>query len=89
MIGDLPLMGSFFKARTRGRKEEPDDFCDGHHLDPAGNRVHSDDELPFAQSSIPPQEPGVVVKPELPGWCRPPAGSDGVRRTVEFVGFTV
>ena len=27
-------------------------------VDPAGNRVHSDDELPFAQSAIPPQPPG-------------------------------
>ena len=27
-------------------------------VDPAGNRVHSDDELPFAQSTIPPQPPG-------------------------------
>jgi hypothetical protein len=31
-------------------------------VDPAGNRVHSDDELPFAQSTIPPQAPGVEVK---------------------------
>jgi hypothetical protein len=27
-------------------------------VDPAGNRVHSDDELPFAQASVPPQPPG-------------------------------
>src|SRR5580692_9607633 len=27
-------------------------------VDPAGNRVHSDDELPFAQSAIPEQPPG-------------------------------
>jgi hypothetical protein len=31
-------------------------------IDPAGNRVHSDDELPFAQSTIPPQPPGVEVQ---------------------------
>jgi hypothetical protein len=31
-------------------------------VDPAGNRVHSDDELPFAQSTIPPQQPGVDVQ---------------------------
>ena len=27
-------------------------------VDPAGNRVHSDDELPFAQSAVPVQPPG-------------------------------
>ena len=26
-------------------------------VDPAGNRVHSDDELPFAQTAIPAQPP--------------------------------
>ena len=26
-------------------------------VDPAGNRVHSDDELPFTQTGIPPQAP--------------------------------
>ena len=36
-------------------------------VDPAGNRVHSDDELPFAQTTIPPQEPGVTVKPGTAG----------------------
>jgi hypothetical protein len=36
-------------------------------VDPAGNRVHSDDELPFAQSTIPPQQPGVEVLPASPG----------------------
>jgi hypothetical protein len=24
-------------------------------VDPAGNRVHSDDDLPFAQTAVPPQ----------------------------------
>jgi hypothetical protein len=32
-------------------------------VDPAGNRVHSDDELPFLQSTIPPQPPGVEARP--------------------------
>ena len=34
-------------------------FVTATMIDPAGNRVHSDDELPFAQSTIPPQQPGV------------------------------
>jgi general secretion pathway protein D len=40
-------------------------------VDPAGNRVHSDDELPFAQSTIPPQQPGVEVQPGNPEGLRP------------------
>jgi hypothetical protein len=36
-------------------------------VDPAGNRVHSDDELPFAQSTIPPQQPGVELQPASAG----------------------
>jgi len=34
-------------------------------VDPAGNRVHSDDELPFAQAAIPsqPTVPGQTFQP--------------------------
>jgi hypothetical protein len=30
-------------------------------IDPAGNRVHSEDEMPFAQSGIPAQKPVAPV----------------------------
>jgi len=30
-------------------------------IDPAGNRYHSEDEMPFAQSAIPLQKPFVPV----------------------------
>jgi type II secretory pathway component GspD/PulD (secretin) len=30
-------------------------------IDPAGNRYHSEDEMPFAQTSIPLQKPFVPV----------------------------
>jgi hypothetical protein len=42
-------------------------------VDPAGNRVHSDDELPFAQTAVPTQPPGAgqptetVQKVRMPG----------------------
>jgi hypothetical protein len=36
-------------------------------VDPAGNRVHSDDDLPFAQTQIPVQPPvaGQEFKPNV------------------------
>jgi hypothetical protein len=33
-------------------------------VDPAGNRVHSDDELPFAQSSVPVQSSDNIAPTE-------------------------
>jgi type II secretory pathway component GspD/PulD (secretin) len=32
-------------------------------IDPAGNRFHSEDEMPFAQTGIPPQKPIVSTAP--------------------------
>jgi hypothetical protein len=38
-------------------------------VDPSGHRVHSDDELPFAQTGIPEQPvvKGQTFQPEIPG----------------------
>ena len=49
------------KAKVaRGQPDEADKellvFITVNLVDPAGNRVHSDDEMPFAKSSIPPQD---------------------------------
>jgi hypothetical protein len=41
-------------------------------IDPAGNRVHSDDELPFALTSVPPQDPGNGVVNEKSVQTIPP-----------------
>ena len=63
MIGDLPLVGKLFQSQTKTSvKKNLMIFVTATIVDPAGNRVHSDDELPFAQSTIPPQQPGVEVK---------------------------
>ena len=63
MLGDLPLVGRLFQSQGKTSvKKNLMIFVTATIVDPAGNRVHSDDELPFAQTSIPPQEPGVVVK---------------------------
>ena len=37
-------------------------FVTGTMIDPAGNRVHTDDEMPFAKTSIPPQP----TSPQMP-----------------------
>ena len=59
VIGDLPILGRLFQSQTKASvKRNLMIFVTSTIVDPAGNRVHSDDELPFAQSSIPPQPPG-------------------------------
>jgi general secretion pathway protein D len=59
VIGDLPILGRLFQSQTKGSvKKNLMIFVTATIVDPAGNRVHSDDELPFAQSAIPPQPPG-------------------------------
>jgi general secretion pathway protein D len=68
MLGDLPLVGRLFQSqsKTTSRKNLMI-FVTATIVDPAGNRVHSDDELPFAQSTIPPQQPGVELQPASAG----------------------
>ncbi|HUA38608.1 MAG TPA: hypothetical protein VMA35_09480 [Candidatus Sulfopaludibacter sp.] len=59
VIGDLPILGRLFQSSTKTSvKRNLMIFVTTTIVDPAGNRVHSDDELPFAQTSIPPQPPG-------------------------------
>ncbi|HVU07103.1 MAG TPA: hypothetical protein VHG89_01015 [Verrucomicrobiae bacterium] len=54
-IGDLPLVGKLFQSSTKTTvKKNLMIFVTATIVDPAGNRVHSDDELPFAQP-LPPQ----------------------------------
>jgi general secretion pathway protein D len=56
MLGDLPLFGRFFQSQSKvSAKDNLMIFVTATIVDPAGNRVHSDDELPFAQSSVPVQ----------------------------------
>jgi general secretion pathway protein D len=68
MLGDLPLVGRLFQSESKNTKRENlMIFVTATIVDPAGNRVHSDDELPFAQNTIPPQQPGVEVQPAKAG----------------------
>jgi len=59
VIGDLPILGRLFQSQTKTAvKKNLMIFVTATIVDPAGNRIHSEDELPFAQNSIPPQPPG-------------------------------
>ena len=59
VMGDLPVVGRLFQSQTKStQKKNLMIFVTATIVDPAGNRVHSDDELPFTQSSIPPQPEG-------------------------------
>ena len=59
LVGDIPMLGRLFQSQTkRTVKKNLMIFVTATVVDPAGNRVHSDDELPFAQSATPVQPEG-------------------------------
>jgi general secretion pathway protein D len=58
VLGDLPLIGRLFQSEsTDSTKDNLLIFVTPTIIDPAGNRVHNDDDMPFARNSIPPQPP--------------------------------
>ena len=67
VLGDIPLLGRLFQSQSKTATI----------VDPAGNRVHSDDELPFAQTGVPTQPPGAgqatetVQKVHMPSDAQP------------------
>jgi len=73
MIGDLPLVGRLFQSQSKTSvKKNLMIFVTATVVDPAGNRVHSDDELPFAQNTMPSQpvvegqkSQPVLIKPDV------------------------
>jgi general secretion pathway protein D len=57
-LGDVPVLGRFFRSESsQTKKKNLMIFVTPTILDPAGNRSHSDDEMPFAQSGVPVQKP--------------------------------
>lgn len=56
VVGDLPLLGRLFQSQSKVTdKHNLMIFVTATIVDPAGSRVHTDDELPFALSSVPVQ----------------------------------
>jgi general secretion pathway protein D len=55
-LGDLPILGRLFQSQSSdSTKQNLMIFVTPTLIDPAGNRVHTDDQLPFSRSSIPSQ----------------------------------
>jgi type II secretory pathway component GspD/PulD (secretin) len=62
-LGTLPVVGRLFQSQSKvTTKKNLMIFVTATIIDPAGNRVHSDDELPFAQVAVPTQPAGAGVK---------------------------
>jgi len=57
VLGDLPLLGRFFRSESNtSKKKNLVYFVTPTIIDPAGNRLHSAEEMPFAQHTIPAQK---------------------------------
>lgn len=55
VLGDVPVLGRFFRSEYHStQKKHLMIFVTPTLIDPAGNRLHSDDEMPFARNSFPP-----------------------------------
>ncbi|HEV2320376.1 MAG TPA: hypothetical protein VGV18_11540 [Verrucomicrobiae bacterium] len=69
LLGDVPLLGRLFQSETKSEeKRNLMIFVTATIIDPAGNRVHSVDELPFAQNNVPPQPsplPGQIQEGQI------------------------
>jgi general secretion pathway protein D len=58
VLGDVPILGRLFQSNQKTEdKRNLMIFVTATLIDPAGNRIHSDDELPFAQAGVPQQPP--------------------------------
>jgi len=57
VLGDLPFIGRLFRSESNiSTKDNLVIFVTPTIIDPAGNRVHNDEDLPFAQTSVPVQK---------------------------------
>lgn len=58
VLGDLPLVGRLFRSEgSSTKKKNLIIFVTPTIIDPAGNRVHSEEEMPFARTNYPSQTP--------------------------------
>ena len=70
-LGDLPVLGRLFQSQSKvQQKKNLMIFVTATIVDPAGNRVHSDDELPFnppTPTQPSPTDTGATVIPQNSG----------------------
>jgi type II secretory pathway component GspD/PulD (secretin) len=58
MLGDLPLLGGLFRSESKTiQKKNLLFFITPTLIDPAGNRIHSEEHMPFTREAVPPQPP--------------------------------
>jgi general secretion pathway protein D len=56
LLGDLPLLGKLFRSESKTtNKKKLLIFLTPTLIDPAGNRLHTEEEMPFARDRIPSQ----------------------------------
>ncbi|MGZ5566153.1 MAG: hypothetical protein ACXWKG_03985, partial [Limisphaerales bacterium] len=56
ILGDLPFFGRLFRSESNeSSKKNLLVFVTPTLIDPAGNRLHTDEEMPFARTSVPTQ----------------------------------
>jgi general secretion pathway protein D len=56
VLGDLPLLGKLFRSESKTtKKKKLLVFITPTLIDPAGNRIHSEDEMPFTRDNVPQQ----------------------------------
>ncbi|MBE0543462.1 MAG: type II and III secretion system protein, partial [Verrucomicrobia bacterium] len=61
VLGDIPFLGRFFRSEASSTaKKNLMIFVTPTIIDPAGNRLHSEDELPFNPNMIPVQTMGMA-----------------------------
>jgi general secretion pathway protein D len=61
LLGDLPIAGALFRNESKTTmKKNLLIFVTPVLIDPAGNRLHSEDEMPFAKESFPVQPPAAA-----------------------------
>jgi type II secretory pathway component GspD/PulD (secretin)/tetratricopeptide (TPR) repeat protein len=59
VIGDIPMLGRLFQSQSKTTvKKNLMIFVTATIVDPSGSRIHSDDDLPFAQTATPVQPEG-------------------------------
>jgi len=64
VLGDIPLLGRLFRSeRSTSEKRNLVVFVTPKLIDPAGNRVHVADNLPYDPNVIPPQSASAIPAP--------------------------
>jgi type II secretory pathway component GspD/PulD (secretin) len=62
MLGDLPFLGRLFRSESStSDKRNLVIFVTPTIIDPAGNRLHSEEEMPFARTAVPAQPAAVTT----------------------------